>query len=156
YLMSAYKRPREETRLLARVSGGRIGRAVATDLSVYRERRKEMLGLVELLAGEPDRIRLLKAAQYLADVGKKDKAEFEARLDLLVPLCRDRYGLALGASGEEIANADVRLRLEQLASGLAPERIARWVEAIDALRVQLRQNVNRQLALEAILLGFAE
>lgn len=156
YLMANFKRPREETRLLARVSGGRIGAAIATDLSVYREQRKEMLGLVELLAGSPDRVRLLKAAQYLADIGKKDKADFEARLDVFLGLCRDLYGLALGEPAERAANADLALRLEQLARAVAPERVARWVEAIDALKGQLRQNVNRQLALESILLGFAE
>jgi DNA polymerase-3 subunit delta' len=155
FLAASFKRPTEETRLLARVSGGRVGRALATDLSVYRDRRKEMLGLVELLAGAPDRVRLLKAAQYLSDVGKKDKAEFDARLDLLVGLFRDLYGLTLGESADAIANADLALRLEQLASGLAPERVARWVEAVDELRGQLRQNVSRQLALEAILLRFA-
>jgi DNA polymerase-3 subunit delta' len=155
YLAANFKRPSDETRLLARIAGGRIGRAISLDLSVYREQRKEMLGLIELLAGDADRLRLMKAAQYMADVSKKEKSEFESRLELFVALCRDIYGLALGGSPDEIANADVTLRLQQLASGLRPERIASWVEAIDALREQLKQNVNRQLALEAILLGFA-
>lgn len=152
YLAAHFKRPKEETRLLARIADGRIGRALATDLSIYRDQRKEMLGLVELLAGTGDRVRLMKAAQYLADVGKKDKGEFEARLDLFVGLCRDLYGLTLGEPAESISNADITLRLQQLADGLSPARIARWVEAVDGLRVQLRQNVNRQLALEAVLM----
>lgn len=153
YLTANFKRPRDETRLLARIAGGRIGRALATDLSVYRDQRKEMLGLVELLAGPADRVRLMKAAQYLADVGKKDRAEFDARLEMFVGLCRDLYGLALGEPAESVANADVTLRLGQLAAGLAPARIAGWVEAVDRLRGQVRQNVNRQLALEAMFLG---
>lgn len=156
YLAARYKRPSDETRLLARVADGRIGRALATDLSVYRERRKEMLSLVELLAGDADRLRLVKAAQWLGDVGRKDKGEFEERLELFVALCRDLYGLALGASRDEIANADIGLRLEQLASRVEPVRIASWVEAVNTLRAQLKQNVNRQLALEAIFLRFAE
>lgn len=156
YLASRFKRPGDETRLLARLAGGRVGRALGIDLSVYRERRKEMLGLVELLAGDADRLRLMKAAQYLGDVGRKDKAEFEERLDILVGLCRDLYGLALGEPAERIVNADVSLRLQQLAERLEPERVARWAEALDGLRRQLRQNVNRQLALEAILLAEAD
>jgi DNA polymerase-3 subunit delta' len=155
YLAANFRRPTDETRLLARVAAGRIGRALATDLSVYRERRKEMLGLVELLVGPSDRVRLMKAAQYLADVGKKDRAEFDARLDLFVGLCRDLYGLTLGEPADSIANADITLKLGQLAEGLAPERVARWVEAIDRFRAELRQNVNRQLALEAMFLRFA-
>jgi DNA polymerase-3 subunit delta' len=155
YLAANFKRPTEETRLLARIAGGRIGRALATDLSVYRERRKEMLGLIEVLAGGADRLRLMKAAQYLGDVGRKDGAEFEARLDVFQTLCRDLYGLALGEPPERTANADITLRLQQLAASLPPSRIARWAKAVDRLRTQLRQNVNRQLALEAILLEFA-
>ena len=80
---------------------------------------------------------------------------FEERLELFVSICRDVYALALGAPRERIANADIALRLEQLAERVEPQRVAAWVEAIDALRRQLRQNVNRQLALEAVLLGFS-
>ena len=156
YLAARFKRPSDETRLIARVADGRIGRALATDLSVYRERRKEMLGLIEVLAGDADRLRLMKAAQHFGDIGRKDKSEFEERLELFVSLCRDIYGIALDEPRERLANADIALRLEQLAEQLEPARIASWVEAINTLRQQLRQNVNRQLALEAILLGFAE
>ncbi len=156
YLAARFKRPSDETRLIARVADGRIGRALATDLSVYRERRKEMLGLIEVLAGDADRLRLMKAAQHFGDVGRKDKAEFDERLELFVSLCRDIYGIALDEPRERLANADIALRLEQLAERLEPARVASWVEAVNALRQQLRQNVNRQLALEAILLGFAE
>ena len=155
YLAANFKRPSDETRLLARVARGRIGGALGTDLSVYRERRKEMMSLVEVLAGDADRLRLMRAAQWLGDVGRKDKGEFEERLELFVSLCRDLYGLALGEGRERLANPDIALRLEQLAERLEPERIAKWVEAINTLREQLRQNVNRQLALEAIFLGLA-
>lgn len=153
YLAANYRRPSDETRLLSRIAAGRIGRALATDLSVYREHRKEMLGLIEVLADDADRLRLMKAAQYLGDVGKKDKSAFDARLDLFVALCRDLYALALGGSTDDIANVDVALRLQQVAGSVTPARIASWVEAVNRLREQLRQNVNRQLALESVLLG---
>lgn len=156
FLAERLRRPTEETRLLARVASGRIGKALATDLSVYRERRKEMLGLIEVLAGDRDRVRLLKAAQYLADVGRKEKGEFDARLEVFGSLCRDVYGLALGEPLESVANPDVALRLRDVAARVTPERVARWAESIDVLRRRLRQNVNRQVALEAIFLELAE
>jgi DNA polymerase III subunit delta' len=155
FLAANYRRPAEDTRLLARVAAGRVGRALATDLSVYRERRKEMLALVDVLAGTCDRLRLMKAAQFLADAGKKDKAEFDERIEIFRLVCRDVYGLALGEPPESIANVDVTLRLQQIASAVTPARVARWVEAFDGLAKQLRQNVNRQLALEAIFLGLS-
>ena len=153
FLASRFTRPLDETQLLARVAAGRIGRALSTDLSVYRDQRKEMLGLVELLASGGDRLRLMKAAQYLTDIGKKDKSELEARLDLFVDLCRDVYGLALEGPADRVANPDIALRLEALAASTPPERIAAWIDAVERLRERLRQNANRQVALEAMLLG---
>jgi DNA polymerase III subunit delta' len=155
FLAANYKRPAEETRLLARISSGRIGKALATDLSVYRERRKDMLGLVEVLAGDRDRVRLLKAAQYMADVARKEKSEFDARLEVFTSLCRDVYGLTLGEPPESVANADVVLRLQEVASRVEPARVARWAEAVDLLKRRMRQNVNRQIALEAIFVDLA-
>lgn len=153
FLGERFRRPSEETKLLSRVAAGRIGRALSTDLSVYRDRRKEMLGLIELLASGGDRLRLMKAAQFLADVGRKDRSELDARLDLFVDLCRDVYGIALGEPSDGVANADVTLRLEALAASTPPERIATWIDAVERLRERLRQNANRQVALEAMLLG---
>jgi DNA polymerase-3 subunit delta' len=153
YLAANFKRPAEDTKLLARVAAGRVGRALATDLSVYRDRRKEMLALLEVLASGGDRLRLLKAAQFLADASKKDKSEFDDRLEIFLLLCRDLYGLTLGEPVTALANVDVTLRLQQIAASVTPERVARWVDAFDTLKMQLRQNVNRQLALEAIFLG---
>lgn len=153
YLSTRFTRPADETRLLALVAAGRIGRALSTDLSVYRDHRKEMLGLIELLAAGGDRLRLMKAAQFLTEIGKKDKSELDARLNLFVDLCRDLYGLALGKPSEQVANVDVLIRLGQLAATTAPERIATWIDAVERLRERLRQNANRQVALEAMLLG---
>ncbi|MBK6315309.1 MAG: DNA polymerase III subunit delta' [Blastocatellia bacterium] len=153
FLGERFKRPADETKVLSRVAAGRIGRALSTDLSVYRDRRKEMLGLIELLASRGDRLRLMKAAQFLADVGRKDRSELDARLDLFVDLCRDVYGVALGEPSDGVANADVTLRLEALAASTPPERIATWIDAVERLRERLRQNANRQVALEAMLLG---
>jgi DNA polymerase-3 subunit delta' len=155
FLAANFRRPAEDSRLLARVAGGRVGRALATDLSVYKDRRKEMLALLDVLAGGGDRLRLMKAAQFLADASKKDKSEFDERIEIFLLLCRDVYGLALGEPAESIANVDVTLRLQQIASAVTPARVGRWVDAFDGFKVQLRQNVNRQLALEAVFLGLS-
>lgn len=153
YLATHFARPADETRLISRVASGRIGRALSIDLSVYRDQRKEMLGLIELLAAGGDRLRLMKAAQFLTDVGKKDKSELEARIEIFVNLCRDIYTIRLGEPPERVANADITMRLEQVAESTAPETLATWIDAIERLRERFRQNANRQVALEAMLLG---
>jgi DNA polymerase-3 subunit delta' len=152
FLSSTQVRPQAEIRLLSRIASGRIGKALSTDLSVYKEKRKEMLGLIEVLAGDRDRVRLMKAAQYMVDVSRKDKTEFDSRIEIFLDLCRDVYGLTLGESPDEIANPDVTERLEEIARCVTPSQVAAWVSEIDVLRQNLRRNVSRQIALEAIFM----
>lgn len=143
-----------EAALLARLGGGRIGRSLAIDLSVYKERRAEMLALVEvMLAPVPDRVRLLKAAEYLAEVGRKARTEFDERLDVLVGLYRDVYWLVVVGDDTGVVNEDVLERLRSISRNTTTEAIVGRVQALNTLRDQLRQNVSRQLALEGVLLG---
>src|SRR5262245_59568452 len=74
YLAANFPRPAHDTALLARVTEGRIGQATAFDLSVYRQERRTLMELLELLAEGKNRHRLLKAAEYL---GKKEPEDFE-------------------------------------------------------------------------------
>ena len=55
--------------LLARITEGRIGQATAFDLSVYRQERRTLIELLELLESRGNRHRLLKAAEYLGKRG---------------------------------------------------------------------------------------
>ena len=153
FLTENYPRPAADTALLARVTGGRIGQATAFDLSVYRQERRTLLELLELLASGKDRVRLLKAAEY---IGKKERDEFEKELDLMTSLLRDVFLLAGGSSQEEVVNVDVADRLEQLAGKIGLARSIRWSEKISDVRRSLRVNINRQVAMEAALLGLAE
>src|SRR5574341_1215304 len=86
FLAENYPRPASDTALLARITQGRIGQATAFDLSVYRQERRTLIELLELLAAGENRFRLLKAAEYL---GKKERDVFEKELDLLTSLLRD-------------------------------------------------------------------
>src|SRR5262247_1462195 len=112
YLAENYPRPAPDTALLARVTQGRIGQATAFDLSVYRQERRTLLELLELLASGDDRCRLLKAAEYL---GKKEREDFEKELALISSLLRDLFMLAAGRGADSIVNIDSVDRLAPLA-----------------------------------------
>lgn len=152
YLTAHYRRPLADTLLLARLTEGRIGRATAIDLSVYRQERNVLVNLLELLARGDNRYRLLKAAEYL---GKKEREEFEQELDLLTRLLRDIFLLAAGSSREAIVNVDLADKLEQLAVNTGTQKLIIWAERFAELRASLRFNVNRQLATEALLLDLS-
>jgi hypothetical protein len=139
--------------LLARITEGRVGQATAFDLSVYRQERRTLIELLELLAAGENRFRLLKAAEYL---GKKEREDYEQELALLNSLLRDLFLLASGKSGDSIANIDAADRLTPLAQMIGLKRLMKWVEKFDELRAGLRININRQVATEAALLELAE
>ncbi len=153
YLAANFPRPAPDTTLLARITEGRIGQATAFDLSVYRQDRRVLIELLELMASGENRFRLLKAAEYL---GKKEREDFEKQLDLLAALLRDLFLLASGKSGDSIVNLDVADRLSGLAPKIGLSRLITWAGKFDELRGQLRININRVVATEAALLSLAE
>jgi DNA polymerase-3 subunit delta' len=153
YLAENYPRPASDTALLARVTEGRFGRANAIDLSVYRQERRTLIELLELLAMGDNRHRLLKAAEYL---GKKEREDFEKQLALISSLLRDLFMLAAGRSADSIVNIDAVDRLAPLAQKIGLRRLINWVEKFDQVRARLRININRQIATEAALLALGE
>lgn len=150
YLAANFRRPATDTALLARITEGRIGQATAIDISEYRRERREMMSLIELLAAGSDRFRMLKAAEYY---GKQERESFEKSLDLLSRLLRDIFLLAAGRPESEIMNIDEAERLASLASRITTDRLLRWIEKINGLRGSLAININRQVALEALLVN---
>jgi len=150
YLAANYRRPPEDTALLARVCEGRIGQAMAIDLSEYRRERRELIELLELLASGEDRYRLLKAAEYF---GKQERDAFERKFDLLARLLRDLILLEAGRPVADIVNIDEAQRLTGLSSQTGGRRLMEWVEKFRDLRANLVININRQVAMEAVLLG---
>jgi DNA polymerase-3 subunit delta' len=143
-----------DARLLARLAGGSIGRALSTDLETYRQQREAMLDVLAALAVTGDRARLLRAAEELNDAKRKD--EYEPRLDILETLVHDVWALKLGATDAQVVNDDLRDQLRKVGARLRPERAARWLSQIEALRGQLGVNINRKVATDSLFLSMAE
>ena len=139
--------------LLARVSRGSAGRALATDVDTYRERRDAMLSVLTLVSIDNDRVRLLRSAEDLAATADRD--EYEQNLDILEALIRDAWGLALGRPKDTVVNSDVIKQLEKIASELKSKQAESWLSHIEDVRAALEVNVNRRIATDALVLGMA-
>jgi DNA polymerase III subunit delta' len=138
----------ERARLLARLSGGRIGWAIAAvqddDLLAQRSAH-----LSELLAVLPQsRSARIELAGRLA----RDDKEVMLVLDLWLSWWRDLL-LVKGRCADSIVNMDFRERLARDAERLELGAIQQYVLRIQAARQQVDQNVNARLALEVMLLG---
>jgi len=155
FLVKNKHRAGEEARLVARLAGGRLGHAVTFNLDAYREQRDQMLTVLAALCGgpQPDRARLLRAAEDLNDPKRKD--EYEIRLGVLETLIHDAWLLSLDPTTTKPGNTDIRDRLTTLSVQLDSRRASRWLELIEQLRGQLAVNVNRKVATDALFLSMA-
>ncbi len=151
FLAANYKRPVEDTRLLARVAQGCPGRAHGVDLTEFRTRRKEALEFIELLGRGKPVVRLMKGAAHF---GKKERPDFETFLDLAASILHDVACLRGGADDALVTHADVRPKLADIAERFSFARLEELLERFESLRRDLSRNVNRTLALEALVLAF--
>ena len=153
YLTQTSPRPAPDTKLLARLTGGRIGQAATIDLSEYRRERREMLEMLELLATGNNKYRLVKAAEHY---GKQEREAFERMLNLLLNVLRDVFLVAASGDDINVVNTDVTDKLQSLAEKIGVARLLDWIKKFDELRRTLNININRQVATEAALLSLAQ
>jgi DNA polymerase-3 subunit delta' len=151
HLAANFRRPIEETRLLARLARGSIGSALEIDLGEYRDKRRQMIELIEAAGVSRDAVKLLAQAEY---VGRKlEREEMEKHFDTLLTLLMDLFHLKLGRPADSIVNLDVAERLSRIAEVLSLEFIIDWVGKIEELLQGLARNLNRHIAVEAMLVS---
>ena len=136
----------EEVERRIALAQGSPGLAVSLDLETYGRRREAMLALLETAAG---------AAPFSAWVQQAESAS--SRQEKLEPLLKILYSLledllVLQHSRGEIRNADLRVRLEGLAARTRFDWIRRAVQKVDELADLVRRNIQKQLALDALVL----
>jgi DNA polymerase III subunit delta' len=142
--------PADEARLRARLARGSIGRALEIDLSKYRETRNKMLEIVEASGATREIAKLISADEY---VGRRiEKDEFEVYMDVFMILLDDIFHLKLNAVEASLTNADIAERLAQATAQISIAQINEWAAGIEDISRALPRNVNRQLALDAMLI----
>lgn len=142
---------KDDLGLRARLAHGSIGHALEIDLDEYREMRGTMLDLVEALASTRDVPKLLGISEYLGR--RLEREQFESHLDTLLTLLEDLFHLKVTVSEESLTNGDIVERLRRLVEKITLDQITAWVDSIEEIFRALPRNVNRQLAMEAMLIA---
>ena len=153
FLIEAEALPKVDAELLARTSRGSIGRALATNIETYRERRDAMLAVLTALTIDDDRAQLLRAAEDLA--ASRDRDEYEQHLDVLETLIRDAWAIRLDRSTDTIVNSDLLSKLQEIAGEMTSAQAAAWLQQIEQLRAELDVNINRRIASDALFMAMA-
>jgi DNA polymerase-3 subunit delta' len=140
--------PADRARLIAALSGGSLGRAVAmAEDPAVAERRDLTYRLLQRLP-DMDDVELLSESEAL----EKQKEGLEPLLEMLTVWLRDALLLEQMGSTALVLNADRQADLERLTRQYGPEQLLRMLAAVTDLRVQQRRNVNARLALDLLLL----
>ncbi len=149
--MRAFLRGRtldEAGRRLA-LSQGSPGVAISLDLEAYDRRRTSMLALLDAAARRTPFSAWVKYGESIA-ASKTEKLDFY--LKVLYGLLEDLLALGAGTPSEEIRNADVAPRLAALASAVSFEWIQRATRRVDELAALVRRNIQKGIALDALVL----
>jgi len=137
----------DQATLLARLSGGRLGWAVAavTDPHVWQARDKYLDDLLALAAEG-----VIKRLAYAEELSRNGK-NVDTALGLWASWWRDLLLVQQG-QGDALLNLDRKTQLIQQAELYRPEQVqAALAELVQTLR-RVRGNVNLRLALDVLLL----
>ncbi|MBI4201973.1 MAG: DNA polymerase III subunit delta' [Chloroflexi bacterium] len=142
----------EDATLLARLSGGRLGWALAAarDPKVLEARQGGLEELLELL--DQGLERRFQVAQELAGRFARDRAIVLETLALWLGWWRDVLVVRQGAP-QLAANTDWLASLEERAGRYTPQQACTVAQELLATMERLEANVNTRLALDALMLA---
>jgi DNA polymerase-3 subunit delta' len=128
------------------LAAGSPGVAVSLDLEVYDKRRAAMVALVKAAAGVTPFGSWIPVSEAMGR-GRSDKLELYLRV--LYDLLRDLLLLNLGTG--EIRNQDISRELEAVAAKLEFTWLRRAVKKVDEIAELVRRNIQKQIALDAVI-----
>lgn len=142
--------PLTDARLLAMISEGRLGNALATDLKTVRAQQQELLDLVSPKSLQSIST-ILTAAESLA---KADRAE--EILSWLTRWIRDLILLQVGGEREQILHIEHLPALESYANRADTDALLTLLHDIERTEQQTTRHLNLHMTLENILLRLRE
>ncbi|MGI9034638.1 MAG: ATP-binding protein [Pyrinomonadaceae bacterium] len=143
----------DDAEILSKFAKGSIGRALQMDVGKFREQRESMLAALKSLLAKRDRAALLKIAEEMGDAKNKDF--YKTYLNILQTLIHDVWILRLKQPEEIIVNTDLKPELKLLAENADSKILASWLAEIEVLRENLKVNINRKIAADALFMQMA-
>lgn len=137
--------------LVARLSGGAVGKARSFDLTAYTAARQDALLLLRIAVEANDHSALFKATEtYRAGADGRDKTD--RLLRALYSLLEDLLLIKSGTP-EMVRNSDVRGELDALARELDFNWIVAASQRVGEVESGMRRNLLRNVSLDAMVAG---
>ena len=139
-----------ESHVLAALSEGSFKKAFGKDRELYLEERRKLLKTLTGLS--PGSILpILDFAEQIA----ADKTVLPDILEIFQAFYRDVMMVLQGRGDDDLVNLDLKETIQRVSGRENIASILAKLEALIAVRRQLDRNVNRQLAMEVLLLKLA-
>lgn len=128
------------------LAAGSPGVAIATDMDAFDARRASMLALLQAGSGVAP---FAQWARHSESIGARKSEKLEWYLKILYLLLEDL--LVIRHGGGAVRNSDVRRELDAIAAKVDFRWIERAVKRVDDLVEQLRRNIQKSIALDALV-----
>lgn len=151
YLVDAKGSSPDDAAIAARVCKGSIGRAIDMDVDAFKASRELMLEVVESAIKHRDLGVMLQIAEQINDT--RNKGRFESSLEMLETLVRDILVIRVG--GERVVNSDISKRLAKFAEAAPAAALSGWLAKIEQINADLKVNINRRIAADALFVQMA-
>lgn len=139
-----------QAHVLSALAEGSFRKALGRDRDLYLDRRRDLLKAVTALS-PGSVVPLFNLALQLAE----EKERLPEILDILRAFYRDLFLWQHGWSEQELVNVDLMEKIRRCAAREDSPSLLRKLEAIQAAFGHLDRNVNRELALDVLLMRLA-
>ena len=129
------------------LAAGSPGIAVSLDLEAYDKRRAAMLTLLKVAAGLSPFAAWVPIGEA---IGRSKNEKLDLYLKVLYELLRDILLLHEGSG--DVRNQDIRRELEALAGKVQFAWIRKAVTRVDEIAMMIRRNIQKTIALDALIL----
>lgn len=141
----------KQRQLVARLSGGAVGRARSFDLNAYLAARNDALTVLKTVIDGNDHSALFKATEaYRA--GAEGKEKTDALIAALYGLLEDLL-FVRSNTADMLRNVDIDADLRKLAQSASFDWITNAVDRISDVQSGMRRNLLRSLSLDSLALS---
>lgn len=134
----------------AALSNGSPGVAVSLDLAEWDRRRAAMLALLRAASGAAP---FSEWAAYSEKIGAARSEKLDAYIQVLYSLLEDCLQVHTCGANASIRNIDLREEFCKLASRVSFHWLLRATESVDEIARLLRRNIQKGIALDALVLN---
>ncbi|HXY73756.1 MAG TPA: DNA polymerase III subunit delta' C-terminal domain-containing protein, partial [Dehalococcoidales bacterium] len=154
-LVERWKVEPQKAKLLARLSAGRLGWAVAMSLddSLLQQRNEWLDTWLEIIDSDLD-TRFVFAAKTV-DKFSQNRETVLQKLDMLRDWWRDVL-LVKAGNAAAVTNVDREAELKEMSARYSLVKIRHFLHDVQAASEQLKKNINPQLVMEVLMLNMPE